>query len=54
MWGDKEYYTKPWEITADLYGRVQSRNHAESDFMYGFAYLDASKHLGPLVWLTIE
>ena len=54
MWGSKEYYTKPWEITADLYGRVQSRNHAESDFMYGFAYLDASKHLGPLIWLSIE
>ena len=54
MWGTGEYYTKPWEITADMYGRVQYRTHDKNDFMAGFAYLDSSKHLGPLIWLFIE
>lgn len=53
-WGSKEYYAKPWEITADLYGRVQSRNHEKNDIVEGFSYLDYSKQYGPLVWIFIE
>mgnify|MGYP003547367073 FL=1 len=53
-WGSGEYYGKPWEITADAYGKVLYRNHDTSDIMDGFAYLDTSKKIGPLIWLFID
>ena len=53
-WGSGEYYSKPWEITADAYGKVLYRNHDTSDIMDGFAYLDTSKKIGPLIWLFID
>ena len=53
-WGSKDYYNKPWEITADSLGSVQSRPHTNGDISEGFAYLDASSRLGPLVWMFIE
>ena len=40
------YYNRPWEITADIYGGVQSRSHTQKDIMAGFAYLEASKEKG--------
>ena len=52
-WGTGEYYNKPWEVTADIYGGVQSRNHSQSDIDKGFAYLEASKRIGPFVWFFI-
>ena len=52
-WGSGEYYNKPWEITADIYGGV-SRHHTQKDIMAGFAYLEASKDKGVRVWSTIE
>ena len=42
-WGTGEYYSKPWEITAEIYGDVQSRNHSQSDIDRGYAYLEDSK-----------
>ena len=54
MWGTGEYYSKPWEITADIYGDVQSRDHSQSKINQGFIYLEASKMAGPLIWLFIE
>ena len=54
QWGTGEYYSKPWEITADIYGSVQSRNHSQSNIDRGFAYLEGSKIIGPLIWLYIE
>ena len=53
-WGSGSYYSKPWEITADIYGGVQSRNHSQSKIDAGFAYLEASKAIGPFVWFSIE
>ncbi|MDE6016241.1 MAG: DNRLRE domain-containing protein [Acetatifactor sp.] len=53
-WGSGEYYDKPWEITADIYGGVESRTHSQDDIEAGFAYLDTSEAMGPLVWLTIN
>ena len=44
--GSGEYYNRPWEITADIYGGVQSRSHTQKDIMAGFAYLEASKEKG--------
>ena len=54
QWGTGEYYSKPWEITADIYGGVQSRNHSQSNIDRGFAYLVGSKIIGPLIWIIIE
>ena len=54
QWGTGEYYSKPWEITADIYGGVQSRNHSQSNIDGGFAYLEDSKKMGPFVWIFIE
>ena len=54
QWGTGEYYSKPWEVTADIYGGVQSRNHSQSDIDRGFAYLEGSKIIGPFIWMFIE
>jgi len=53
-WGsDPIYYRRPWEITADIYGGVQSRYYSEYE-KAGFDYLKISRRWGPLVWLTIN
>ena len=49
--GGGDYYSRPWEITADIYGRVQSRNHTNEDIEAGFSYLERSKSSGPFVWI---
>ena len=49
-WGTGEYYSKPWEVTADIYGGVLSRNHSQSSIENGFAYLKGSQITGPLIW----
>ncbi len=53
-WGEGEYYDKPWEVTADIYGGVQSRQHTQENIARGFAYLHGSKIVGPLIWLAIQ
>lgn len=53
-WGKYKYYKKPWEITADIYGGVQSRYHYQGEINRGFEYLERSKKIGVLVWLYIE
>ena len=49
--GTGEYYSKPWEITADILGEVQSRHHSQDDIDMGFAYLENSKKTGTRVWI---
>jgi hypothetical protein len=41
--GNGEYYDKPWEITADIFGEVQHRNHPQTYIERGFSYLDEAK-----------
>lgn len=53
-WGSGEYYSKPWEITADIYGGVQSRSHTQDNIDAGFQYLETSKYLGLFAWLLIQ
>ena len=53
-WGSKDYYDKPWELTADIYGGVQSRTHSASDIAEGIAYMHRSKTAGALAWLLIN
>ncbi len=53
-WGnDSVYYRRPWEITADIYGGVQSRGYPGYETA-GFEYLENSKKWGLLVWFTID
>ena len=53
-WGsDPVYYRRPWEITADIYGGVRSRQYPGYEAA-GFEYLENSKEEGVLVWLTID
>lgn len=51
-WGGGEYYDKPWEITADIYGGVEYRVHSQDDIDAGFTYLDAGIMYGVLAWLS--
>ncbi len=53
-WGTGDYYSNPWEVTADIYGEVQSRPHSEEFVAAGYEYLEKSKVFGPLVWSTID
>ena len=56
QWGsDKEYYRRPWEITADIFGNVQSRKEKYPNYeAAGYEYLENSKKMGIFVWLTIK
>ena len=52
--GGGYYYSRPWEITADIYGGVQSRHHAKEDIEAGLSYLERSESSGPFVWLFMD
>ena len=53
-WGtDADYYRRPWEITADIYGEVCSRKHKTEHCEKGFGYLENSKARGSKVWKQI-
>ena len=53
-WGnEKSYYDRPWEITADIFGGVQSREHTDFKIKRGFDYLLTSKHSVLKSWLSI-
>ena len=53
-WGsDPNYYRRPWEITADIYGGVRSRSYPYKYIQEGFDYLENSKKWGIFVWLFI-
>ena len=47
-WSNREYYERPWEITADVFGCVNERNHSQIDINRGYWYLGVSLLLGPL------
>ena len=40
-WGKKDYYDKPWEVTADYFGGVEGRSHTDHDLSAGINYLAA-------------
>ena len=53
-WGsDLEYYRRPWEITADMYGEVISRTYSDKFKERGRRYLETSKAKGTKVWRQI-
>lgn len=54
QWGSDDYYNKPWEITADIYGGVQSREHTQDMIEAGFVYLEVSRMISWLAWSLIK
>ena len=46
-----DYNSRPWEVTADVFGGVQSRNHSQENINAGMAYLYSSKFVSPLLWI---
>ncbi len=53
-WGsDREYYRRPWEITADMYGDVVSRAYSDKYKERGRRYLETSRAKGTKVWKQI-
>ncbi len=52
--GGGDDYSRRWEITADIYGGVKSRNHTERNIDSGFLYLKLSKFVGPFMWLFTD
>lgn len=47
--GKKPYYDKPWEITADIYGGVEYRNHSQNNIDDGFKCLGVLKVISAIV-----
>ena len=52
-WSERPYYSRPWEITADVFGGVTGRRHSLSDINRGMAYLFASSLSGIMAYLFI-
>ena len=48
--GSGNYYDKPWEITADIYGGVESRYHSQDNINQGYAYLEKCKKIDLFGW----
>ena len=49
-WSNRSYYSRPWEITADIFGgvseRLDSNYYNQNDIIRGFAYLGVSAYFG--------
>lgn len=52
-WSNRDYYDRPWEITADIFGGVNSRTHNSSDIERGYRYLYTSSIFGTLAYSFI-
>ena len=52
-WSNKPYYERPWEITADVFGGVTTRQHNPKDISRGYWYLAVSGLLGLLGYLFL-
>jgi len=52
-WSSDSYYDRPWEVTADTYGGVQSRTPAQAKIDAGEGYLDIIKSDAP-IWNKIS
>lgn len=49
----RDYYARPWEITADMFGGVSSRIHTPEDMSRGEYYLATSLFTGPFAYFFI-
>ncbi len=46
-WSKRQYYDRPWEITADILGGVKNRTHSQQDISRGWWYFAVSNIFGP-------
>lgn len=53
-WGGGEYYNKPWEVMANVYGGVEEYKNSRNDINAAYKYYRASQKIGPLVLIFIE
>ncbi len=52
-WSSRDYYDRPWEVTADIFGNVTEREHSKKDINRGYWYLGISYLFGPLGYLFL-
>lgn len=53
QWSNRPYYERPWEVTADVFGGVTTRQHNQKDIRRGYWYLAISGLFGPLGYLFL-
>ena len=53
-WSTRTYYDRPWEITADIFGKVSSRKHSITDVQRGYSYLDISAMFSTLSYFFLK
>ncbi len=53
QWSNRDYYERPWEVTADLFGGVEGRRHTTSDSFRGLSYLMIAALFGPFAYLFL-
>jgi hypothetical protein len=57
QWGPplerRDYYNRPWEVTADMYGGVTRPTHTQADIDRGWRYLWISTLFGPLGYIMV-
>lgn len=49
----RQYYDRPWDITADVFGGVTGRTHSQADINRGYWFLAVSSLFGPLGYLFL-
>ena len=52
-WSTRQYYDRPWDFTADVFGGVTGRTHSQADINRGYWYLAVSSLFGPLGYLFL-
>ena len=52
-WSTRQYYDRPCDITADVFGSVTGRTHSQADINRGYWFLAVSSLFGPLGYLCI-
>ena len=53
-WGDGEYYNKPWEVMANIYGGVEEYENSQIDINAAYKYHRGSQKIGPMILIFIE
>lgn len=53
-WGHNNYYDKPWEVMANVYGDVEGYKNSSNDINAAHKYHRGSQKVGPLILVFIE
>jgi RHS repeat-associated protein len=52
-WSSRDYYVRPWEVSADVLGGVEGRSHMRENINKGYWYLGISSLLGPVGYIFL-